>query len=434
MARFQGTETAPWPDVVFALTLPLVWVCSLATARAYEPRFFGVGSDEFRRVLNVGLVLTAMVANLSYVTKAELARGYALVTLPLVIFLDLLGRYALRKRLHHLRATGRCMRRGVAVGHRDAVAELVRELRRTPYHGIRVVAACLPAADGKADLDGVPVLGEVGDVAAVISMCKADTVAVLSCPEMDSLRLRRLAWQLEKGDTDLFVAPALMDVAGPRTTIRPIAGLPLLHVDHPELTGGRQMVKNLFDRLIAGVSLLFLAPVLLVIAALVRMTGPALFVQHRIGRDGRPFRMLKFRTMVTDAESLRHRLIDHSDGDGVLFKMKRDPRVTRTGAWLRRYSLDELPQLINVLLGHMSLVGPRPPLPEEVARYGADVYRRLAVKPGLTGLWQVSGRSDLPWDEAVRLDLRYVENWSLTLDMQILWKTMSAVIRGAGAY
>jgi exopolysaccharide biosynthesis polyprenyl glycosylphosphotransferase len=417
-----------------AVALPVVWIFSIATVRAYEPRFFGVGSDEFRRVLNAGLFLTAAVANLSYVTKAEFARGYALVTLPLMIFLDLAGRYALRKRLHRLRAQGRCMRRCVAAGHRGAVTELIRELRRSPHHGISIVAACLPAEDGQDDLDGVPVLGGFGDVATVIRTCQAGTVAVLSCPEMDAARLRRLAWQLEKGDTDLFVAPALMDVAGPRTTIRPIAGLPLLHVDHPELTGGRRLVKSLFDRLVAGVSLLLLAPALMVIAALVRTTGPVLFVQNRTGRDGTVFRMLKFRTMVQDAERLRLRLLTRNDGDGVLFKMKRDPRVTQVGGWLRRYSLDELPQLINVLRGDMSLVGPRPPLPEEVARYGVEVYRRLAVKPGLTGLWQVSGRSDLPWDEAVRLDLRYVENWSLTLDMQILWKTVSAVISGSGAY
>lgn len=403
-------------------------------ARGYEPRFFGVGSDEFRRVLGVGVYLTAMVANLSYATKAEVARGYVLVALPLLVALDLSGRFALRKRLHHLRARGMCMRRTLAVGHPDAVTDLIREFRRTPYHGIRIVAACLPAGRTRTDLDGVPVLGGFTDVVAALRLCHADTVAILACPEMDAVRLRRLSWQLEKGATDLYVASALMDVAGPRTTIRPIAGLPLLHVDHPELTGGRRLVKSLFDRLVAGLALLLLSPALVTIAALVRTGGPALFVQRRVGRDGATFPMLKFRTMVPDAEHRRTELLAGNDGTGPLFKMRADPRITRIGRWLRRYSLDELPQLINVLRGHMSLVGPRPPLPEEVERYGADVYRRLVVRPGLTGLWQVSGRSDLAWDEAVRLDLRYVENWSLTLDMQILWKTASAVLRGSGAY
>jgi exopolysaccharide biosynthesis polyprenyl glycosylphosphotransferase len=251
---------------------------------------------------------------------------------------------------------------------------------------------------------------------------------------MDGLALRRLAWRLEKTHTELVVAPALMEVAGPRTTIRPAAGLPLLHVEHPQLAGARQLVKNVFDRVVAGLLLVLIAPLLLGLALAVRVSspGPALFRQTRVGRDGRLFTIVKFRTMRQDAERMKVELV--SDADGVLFKVRDDPRVTALGALMRRHSLDELPQLINVLFGHMSLVGPRPPLPEEVAQYGDDVRRRLLVRPGLTGLWQVSGRSDLSWEESVRLDLRYVENWSLMLDLQILWKTWSAVARGQGAY
>jgi len=261
-------------------------------------------------------------------------------------------------------------------------------------------------------------------------------VAVLACPEMDGVALRRLAWQLERDDVELVVAPALMDVTGPRISIRPVSGLPLLHVEHPELDGGRQVVKDLFDRVMALVALVVLSPLLLVVALLIKFTseGPVLFRQTRVGRDGREFTVLKFRTMVVDAEARKTELLVHNEHDGVLFKIRKDPRITPIGRKLRRYSLDELPQLINVLRGDMSLVGPRPPLPEEVARYGGDVYRRLAVKPGLTGLWQVSGRSDLSWEESVRLDLRYVDNWSLALDLLILWKTWSAVVRGSGAY
>jgi exopolysaccharide biosynthesis polyprenyl glycosylphosphotransferase len=264
----------------------------------------------------------------------------------------------------------------------------------------------------------------------------ADTVAVLACPEMDGATLRRLAWELEKDGTDLCVAPALMDVAGPRTTIRSVAGLPLLHVDHAELTGAKRAIKSVFDRVVATIALAILAPVLAFIAVviIVRDGAPVFFSQARIGKDGAPFMVLKFRTMVRDAEQRKAALAALNEGDGLLFKMSRDPRVTATGAWLRRWSLDELPQLFNVVLGEMSLVGPRPPLPAEVARYGDDVRRRLVVKPGLTGLWQVNGRSDLSHNEAVRLDLRYVENWSLALDLQILWKTFAAVIKGRGAY
>jgi exopolysaccharide biosynthesis polyprenyl glycosylphosphotransferase len=232
------------------------------------------------------------------------------------------------------------------------------------------------------------------------------------------------------------VAPALLDVAGPRTTIRPVAGLPLLHMDHPEFTGTKQVIKDAFDKLVGLSALALTAPVFLFVTLVIRLDdgGPAFFRQTRVGRDGRDFTVYKFRTMVMDAEKLKTELTASNDHDGVLFKMRKDPRITKVGSWLRRWSLDELPQLLNVVRGDMSLVGPRPALPDEAARYGDYVRRRLVVKPGLTGLWQVNGRSDLSWEESVRLDLRYVENWSLVLDLQILWKTLSAVWRGSGAY
>jgi exopolysaccharide biosynthesis polyprenyl glycosylphosphotransferase len=228
-----------------------------------------------------------------------------------------------------------------------------------------------------------------------------------------------------------------MEVAGPRLHIRPVTGLPLLHVEEPEFAGTRRVVKGAVDRMLAAVGFVLLLPLLLSIVLMIRLTspGPALFRQVRIGQHGREFTLLKFRSMYSDAETRRAELLTRNErAEGLLFKIKDDPRVTPVGRWLRKFSLDELPQLINVLTGRMSLVGPRPPLPEEVALYQDDVRRRLLVKPGLTGLWQISGRSDLDWDESVRLDLRYVENWSFTLDLMILWKTMSTVVRGRGAY
>ncbi|MDT5031215.1 MAG: hypothetical protein QOC94_1386, partial [Actinoplanes sp.] len=223
---------------------------------------------------------------------------------------------------------------------------------------------------------------------------------------------------------------------GARTTIRPFDGLPMLHVEHPRLHGGVRVVKEIFDRFGALTLLAAFAPLLLGVALWVRCTsrGPVLFRQMRVGRDGREFRIFKFRSMYVDAEARLAELKHLNEHDGVLFKIREDPRVTPAGRWLRRFSVDELPQLLNVVRGQMSLVGPRPPLPAEVATYPDDVRRRLAVKPGMTGLWQVSGRSDLPWDEAVRLDLRYVENWSLSLDLVILLRTMTAVVRSSGAY
>ncbi len=434
---------SPWstPYIVLSFALPFLWIGVLSLARGYEQRLFGVGPEEFRRVLQAGFTLTATVAIVAYATKTEVARGYVIAALPLSTFFGLYGRYELRKRLHRKRKAGKHMRRVVAVGHRAAVADLIRQLRRERYHGMEIIAACLPPMlaigdDAVAEIEGVPVVGDFGGVGMVVERSRACTVAVLACPELDGVALRRLAWQLEKDDVDLVVAPALMEVAGPRTSIRPVAGLPLLHVEHPELSGARRVVKSAFDRLGASLALIVLSPMLAVIAIAIRSgsKGPALFRQVRVGRDGRDFTVLKFRTMVVDAEQRKAALIQHNDHDGVLFKIRNDPRVTRIGGWLRRYSLDELPQLINVLRGDMSLVGPRPPLPEEVVQYGDDVRRRLVVRPGMTGLWQVSGRADLSWEESVRLDLRYVENWSLTLDLQILWKTWSAVARGSGAY
>ena len=434
--RFDGTAGALGLYLLLSLGLPVFWLAAVALTGGYDSRFVGGGSDEFRRVLNAAVSLTAGVAIVSYAAKLDIARGYVVFALPCTTTFDLVARYLLRRRLHRLRRFGHCMLRTVAVGHASAVIDLITELRRDSYHGLAVVAACLADANGSDDLAGVPVSGGLGDVAAAVRNSGADAVAVLACPEMNGARLRALAWELEKTATDLCVAPALMDVAGPRTTIRPVAGLPLLHVDHPELTGVKQVAKGLFDRVTAAAALVLLAPLLMAITIAIRLDdgGPSLFRQTRVGKDGHPFTVVKFRTMVADAEEQKALLMAQNELDGVLFKIRRDPRVTRTGLWLRRWSLDELPQLLNVVIGDMSLVGPRPALPEEAARYAAHVQRRLVVKPGLTGLWQVNGRSDLSWDEAVRLDLRYVENWSFALDLQILWKTVSVLLKGSGAY
>ncbi len=432
--RFGSGISGPY--LLYSLALPVLWLIAVGLAGGYDSRFIGVGSDEFRRVLNAGVCLTAGVAVLAYASKADLARGYVVVALPSVTILDLLARFALRKRLHKRRQLGSFMRKVVIVGHTHVVADLVAVLNRETYHGLQVVAACVTGGGESAGVGDLPVIQGLSGVAGVVERFDADTVAVLACPEMSGVRLRELAWELEKTGTDLCVAPALLDVAGPRTTIRPVAGLPLLHMDHPEFTGARRLIKTAFDRACAASALVLLSPLLLAVAAIIRCSdgGPALFRQVRVGRDGRSFTLYKFRTMVLDAEERKHQLAELNETGAVLFKIRKDPRVTKVGARLRRWSVDELPQLLNVLRGDMSLVGPRPALPEEAARYGDHVRRRLAVQPGLTGLWQVNGRSDLSWEESVRLDLRYVENWSFVLDLQILWKTWSAVTRGSGAY
>ena len=432
--RFGDHATAPY--VALSLALPLLWLAAVGLAGGYDVRFVGTGSDEFRKILNAGVGLTAGVAIFSFLVNVELSRGYLLVALPSVTLCDLIARYAMRKRLHRWRDAGNCLLSVVAVGHEAAVADLIKELGRDRYHGLTVVGACVAHPSECGEVAGVPVYGGLDEVSAAVRTFGADTVAVAACPEMDGLRLRGLAWELEKTGTDLCVSPALLDVAGPRTTIRPTAGLTLLHVDHPQLSGLRLLIKGLFDRVVAGTVLLLFLPLMILLGSLIWLydRGPAFFTQTRVGKDGDVFKIYKFRTMVVDAEALRAELLASNESDGVLFKLRQDPRVTAFGAHLRRWSIDEMPQLFNVLLGHMSLVGPRPAVPEEVARYADYVRRRLVVKPGLTGLWQVNGRSDLSWDESVRLDLRYVENWSFALDLQILWKTIWAILARSGAY
>jgi exopolysaccharide biosynthesis polyprenyl glycosylphosphotransferase len=434
-----GVRFGAHPDdqyLFLSLALPPIWMIAVRVFGGYERRFLGTGSDEFRRILNAGLSLTGALALISYAVNNELSRVYLVVSMQVIVLLDLLVRFLLRKRLHGRRIRGQCMSTVVAVGHEPAVEQLINELRREPHHGLHVVAACLAGGVTATTVAGVPVVGDLNDTASVVRNINAGTVAVLSCPEMDGVKLRTLAWELEKTGTDLCVAPALLDVAGPRTTVRPTAGLTLLHVDHPQLSGPRQVFKDFFDRCAAALALLMLSPFMLAIAVAIRLhdKGPALFTQTRVGKGGEPFKIYKFRTMVVDAEARLADIQDKNDSDGVLFKIRRDPRITGIGAGLRKWSLDELPQLINILRGEMSLVGPRPALPEEAAKYADHVRRRLVVKPGLTGMWQVNGRSDLSWDETVRLDLRYVENWSFALDLQILWKTFSVIFRGAGAY
>jgi exopolysaccharide biosynthesis polyprenyl glycosylphosphotransferase len=420
---------------LFSVTFPVLWAIAMTLSGGYDDRFIGTGSDEFRKVLNAGVSLTAGLAIFSYVINSELSRIFLVTAMPGVTMLTLVARFLLRKWLHRMRDAGKYMLSVVAVGHESGVGDLVRELGRDRYHGMRVAAVCL-ARPGPREVAGVPVFGGLDDVASAVRRCGAAAVAVTACPEIDAAKLRGLAWELEKTGTDLCVAPSLLDVAGPRTTVRPTAGLTLLHVDHPQLSGARQAVKSLFDRIMAGLALVLLSPLFLMLAMVIRLQdkGPALFIQTRVGKDGQTFRLFKFRTMVVDAEQRLPELRASNDHDGVLFKMRRDPRITAIGSRLRKWSLDELPQLVNVLLGDMSLVGPRPALPAEADKYADHVRRRLVVKPGLTGLWQVNGRSDLSWEESVRLDLRYVENWSFALDVQILWKTISVILRGSGAY
>ncbi|UOX99774.1 sugar transferase [Blastococcus sp. PRF04-17] len=420
-----------------ALGLVVAWPALLGATGAYSERVYGTGSDEYRRVGRAGFLLLAFASFLSYAAQLDLSRILVVVAIPALTLVTLLGRYAARIQLRRLRSAGRCTKRVVVVGRGGAVLELVERLQRERYAGLDVVAACVTPADRVRVTQGAGVpVGGLDDVLSLAAEVDADTIAVTSASETAAQYLRQLSWQLEGTGIELLVAPGLIEVAGPRLHIRPFEGLPLLSVEQPCFEGWRRVIKGGFDRAVAAVVLVLLAPVLAGIAIAVKLTspGPVLYRQERIGLNGSSFTMLKFRSMIADADRRLEDLRGDNISDGLLFKMRSDPRVTPVGRLLRRLSLDELPQLFNVVRGTMSLVGPRPPLPGEVARYDNQVSRRLLVKPGLTGLWQISGRSDLSWEESVRLDLRYVENWSLALDMLILWKTGRAVLSRSGAY
>jgi exopolysaccharide biosynthesis polyprenyl glycosylphosphotransferase len=437
LARFGVAHDLSVGGIPYLLAGMLVgagWLGSLAGSGAYRVRFLGAGVEEYKRLTNGTFRAWSVTAIVCYAAKIDLARGFVLVAIPTGFALLVCGRMLARRWLVADRARGRLLHRVLVVGDRRAAVALTRQLQREHAAGFEVVGACLPA-DGRETLPGeVPVLGSVAAAADAARSHHVDTVIIAASSAAPAETVRRISWALEGSGIDLVVAPSITDVAGPRVSVRPVAGLPLLHVDQPELAGARWLAKQTVDRLGAVVLLLLLSPILLAVAAAVRRTspGPALFRQSRVGRDGHEFRVFKFRTMYADAEHRLAALRPRNESDGLLFKIADDPRITPLGRFLRRSSLDELPQLINVVLGDMSLVGPRP-LPVKNSDFTGDVRRRLMVRPGITGLWQVAGRSQLAWDDAVRLDLYYVENWTISLDLAILLRTVGAVLRGTGA-
>ncbi|MGC5583022.1 sugar transferase [Ornithinimicrobium sp. W1665] len=413
-----------------SLALMAGWMVSLHLQNSYDGRLVGHGVQEYKQVFQASTWLFAIVAIVALALKADFARGYVVLAFPLGTVLLLVARWSARRWLVRRRREGALSDRVLLVGDRDHVASLVVALGRAPDAGYQVLGACVDgASEGR--VAGVPVLGPESDVLVKALEMDVDVVAVSSSAGLGQEGLRRLGWALEGTDIDLVVAPGIMDVAGPRVLTRPVQGLPLIHVESPRFAGPQLVAKNVVDRMAAVAVLVVMAPVMGLVALAVRGEdgGPVLFRQERVGRDGRTFAMLKFRSMVVAAEEMLPTLRAVDQGAGPMFKVPEDPRVTRVGAFIRRHSLDELPQLINVLRGDMSLVGPRPPLPREVATYALDARRRLLVKPGMTGLWQISGRSNLSWQESVRLDLYYVENWTPVLDLMILWRTVQVVLR-----
>ncbi|MFE4467795.1 sugar transferase [Leifsonia sp. NPDC056824] len=432
-----------------SLLIAATWMFALTAYHTRDPRVVGVGVTEYRRVVAATAITFGLLAIFFLVGKVDIARGYFVLALPLGMGGVLVSRWLWRHWLIKQRTFDHYLCRALVVGRFDDVDTVVRQIHANSGAAYNVVGAALDTgkrtgAKKDAELSRriaspqreVPVVSDLSGVAEAAARLGADTVIVAGRALSGGDFVRRLAWKLEGTATELVLAAPLTDIAGPRIHFRPVEGLPLIQVEIPQFEGGKHVLKRAFDFFASGLALILLSPVFLAVAVAIKLDdgGPVIFSQERVGRGGEKFRMLKFRSMCVDAEARLAGLQAENEGNGLLFKLHDDPRVTRVGRTLRKYSLDELPQILNVFLGDMSLVGPRPPLPAEVAGYENHVHRRLYIKPGLTGMWQVNGRSDLSWQESVRLDLYYVENWSLTGDLVIMWRTLKVLTHPVGAY
>ena len=420
-----------------SLAIVISWLFVLSAYSTRDLRVIGSGTLEYKRVTDSTIRLFGIFAIIAFLLQIALARGYFLTALPTGAILLLWTRWGWRQRLRKEQTRGLHVSRAIIVGERSKSEHVTETIRRATGSGLNVVGALTRDGSTAVPFFGeVPVLGKYADILSALESVQADTVVLTGADDISTLDLRKLGWDLEAREVTLIVAPGLTGVAGPRIHARPVAGLPLIYVEYPVFTGVKRLSKRIFDLIGAAIILMLSSPVLLVVMIAIKATSPGniFYRQERIGLRGQPFGMLKFRSMVADADDQLESLLDaQGRSSQPLFKVTNDPRITKIGKFLRRSSLDEFPQLINVLLGGMSLVGPRPQRQAEVALYDDAAHRRLMMKPGMSGLWQVSGRSNLSWDDAIRLDLYYVENWSMTGDFIILWRTIRAVAMSDGA-
>lgn len=419
-----------------SIVIALGWALSLSLSDTRDPAAIGSGSTEYSRIVEATIQLFGALAIFDLLLKLNISRGYLLISFPLGLLTLLFSRLLWRKWLDAMRKRGKCLDRALIVGEPGKAQHVARQINSSRSSGLKIVGVATSSAGDRDDSSSEVILTDfsVSHLVSTVDETHPDAVVLVGEDRMGPREIRQLGWELEERSTELIVSPPLTDIAGPRIHTRPVAGLSLISVEYAQFTGIKYWVKRLADIVGSSLLILLLSPLLLIVALLVKSGGPVIFRQERVGKNGLPFKMLKFRSMVVDAESRLAELEAKSDGNGVMFKMKDDPRITKVGRFLRRYSIDELPQLFNVLGGTMSLVGPRPALPKEVATYDEWATRRLLVQPGITGLWQVSGRSNLSWEESVRLDQYYVENWSITTDLLILLRTLKAVVGSDGAY
>ncbi|VXB52416.1 sugar transferase [Aeromicrobium sp. 9AM] len=443
----SATVTADGPFSVsyegLGAFIAAMWWGSLSMFQSRDLRILGEGADEYQRIVRATFIMFGTLAIASLLFKWDMSRGYLATAFPLGLALLLLNRKLWRVWLQRSRRIGRNISHVLVIGGIRSGIHVTGVFDRHRSSGLKVTGVWVPDRAGQPDewLDVperfVPVMGSDRTLAEALTIADADTVVVTDTEHLGPDGLRELTWELEGADVQLFVSPGVVDVAGSRIHMRAVASMPLLQLEEPQYAEAGTWPKTLFDRTVAGVLVVLFAPLMASAAIAVKLSspGPVFFYQERIGLRGIPFRMMKFRSMRRGADAeLAALLAAQGSGDKPLFKVVDDPRITRTGAFLRRFSIDELPQLFNVFKGDMSLVGPRPQQQAEVELYDDAAHRRLTVRPGMTGLWQVSGRSDLTWEESIRLDTSYVENWSMISDLTILWRTVRAVLGSDGAY
>ncbi len=415
--------------------LPL-WLGILYAFGCYRPQYLNAGGEGYRRFLAGAFGGLLVLGFVSFALNLDLARGYVGLFFLFVLALGTANRFFIRSYLRAQRRRGRFLQNVLIAGADEEAIEVARAMASAEAAGYRVVGFLDDELDvGQPVIDAIRVVARTGEVIDAAYDARAGLV-VVSPTGVRPGTLRDLTVALEGSPVDLAVAPSLFAVVTRRVTVESVANVPVLHVDQIRLEGGKAFTKRALDLIGGSLLLAFFAPVMLIAAAAIKLydRGPVLFRQTRVGRDGVPFEIWKFRTMVADAEQRLEKLAELNEAGHRFFKIREDPRVTRVGRFLRKWSIDETPQLFNVIRGDMSLVGPRPPVPAEVEKYEPWHLRRLRVRPGITGVWQVSGRSNVAFDEAVRMDLFYIENWSLGYDFYLLAKTVLAVIGREGAY
>lgn len=441
----RALASVPW----FSITLVVVWLVTLAAQQCWDPDLAGNGAEQIQRVVVASAWVFGAIAGLALVLQLYpyIARGYLLIALPTGLLGLMLVRLSLHRGLMRRRQNGECGLEVVVLGMPQSIPALVDCFSRNQAAGYSIAGVCVPgfASDGAQPIGRkimtatrpVPILGNEDDVERVLEATNAAALIVTSAEHLGHERMRKLTWRLGAMDIDMIVAPGMADISGPRLKVRPLDNLPLFHIAPAKHDNASLLQKRVFDLILGSIACLFLLPLIAIAALAIKLDdgGPVFFRQERVGLRGRTFRIIKFRTMVVGAENRQNEeREEHGKSDAVFFKSANDSRITRIGRILRSTSIDEIPQIFNVLAGTMSLVGPRPLVPGEGSSVMDYVERRSLIKPGVTGLWQVSGRSDVSGEERIRLDHSYVDNWSLAQDFVIILRTIRAVLARDGAY